>query len=97
MQFTALSTLTALALAAFAVAVPTGGDPLNQCNTGLRAMLQQHAEREPACFVEVPRPHKCRRRRCHRPSWGGLQPHHCRWHCRKLLVRLSAFYCVKCC
>ncbi len=34
MQFTALSTLTALALAAFAVAVPTGGDPSNQCNTG---------------------------------------------------------------
>ncbi|KJA28159.1 hypothetical protein HYPSUDRAFT_197681 [Hypholoma sublateritium FD-334 SS-4] len=34
MQFATLSTLTTLALAAFAVAVPTGSDPSNQCNTG---------------------------------------------------------------
>lgn len=34
MQFTTLSTLTTLALSAFAVAVPTGSNPSNQCNTG---------------------------------------------------------------
>ncbi|KJA28161.1 hypothetical protein HYPSUDRAFT_197683 [Hypholoma sublateritium FD-334 SS-4] len=34
MQFTTLSALTTLALATFAVAVPTSGSPSSQCNTG---------------------------------------------------------------
>lgn len=34
MQFTTLSALTTLALAAFAVAAPTSSSPSNQCNNG---------------------------------------------------------------